>query len=834
MRNVFTVFKNDFKALTKHFLAFLIILVVMLLPALYAWFNIYAFHDPYDNVDQLGIAVVCNDKDYMDDDGNVINIGNELVAELKAQDEFGYTFLDSADEAVNAVYAGEYYAAVVIDEDFTYNMYNFLDTDMFAPTISFYQNEKTNAIAVKVVEAASSQVKQIVNEKYISAVVETLFDRLNAFSDDVSNDNSIDLLKNALGKIKTNLSGYDDTVSQFIAANESLISTLNDTNGTLNYSIYLLGNERVNINKQISYIENTQSDLSLINAEVNKLLLELQDSVQQAIFKLDRLYQGSSEDTAETEAALAELEQEYQELIDYITHSGLTGADAEDALTSLNTVKTKISELRQKLGLDAQAAAAEVAQIIQIDYSDVTVPAVYSAMTGFDYSSITSDQTVGSLMTYMISDADKHLESAQTNISIAQATNSPAVRNSALGSAIEDLGIADIELGSVGDAFGALETATGSDTKASGNVEDAAANTGKIKDKIEGILNGDRDIDLVRDLQLISDGLGSMRVALTESVYPAVDTILEGVQDSLGDISSILLDLSNIIGKTEPIITELGNTFTAVNTALTQIEGLVSDYCGKIDDLIAFLDGDTDNELLERILDFFKLNPETIGEFLASPLTVTSKSVYEVDSYGTAMTPFYSMLAIWVGCIILNSILKADKPVELEGANQRQKFFGRYLTFFIISEIQTMVILLGDLLLFNMTCQHIGLFLLTGFVTSLACSMLAYSLAVALGNIGKFLVVVIMIIQIAGSGGSYPIELLPKFFEQIYLFFPFPYAINAMREAIAGMYQYDYCVYLLKLMIFFVVGLLIGLPLKRSMGGLNEYMNEQLDKTEIL
>ena len=94
--------------------------------------------------------------------------------------------------------------------------------------------------------------------------------------------------------------------------------------------------------------------------------------------------------------------------------------------------------------------------------------------------------------------------------------------------------------------------------------------------------------------------------------------------------------------------------------------------------------------------------------------------------------------------------------------------------------------------------------------------------------------VVFLIIQIAGSGGSYPIELLPNFFRQVYLFFPFPYAINAMREAIAGLYQNQYLIYLLQLLLFFAVGTVLGLFARRSMSGFNRYMNEQLDKTEMM
>ena len=353
MRNTLTIFKHDLQALTRHFFAFLIILAILFLPALYAWFNIYAFWDPYGKTGDINIAVVCNDRDYMDDDGNIINIGNQLVDELKDDNHFGFVFLDDADKAVDDLYAGKYYAAVIIEPDFTYNMYNFLKEDMFSPTINFYQNEKTNAVAVKVVEAAGDKVKQCVNEKYIQAIVETLFGKFNSFSEGVQGDSTVSMLKNTLAKIDRNLEQYDDTINQFVAANNSLVGTLNNSNNTIDYTIHLLGNERINISNQISYLESTKGDLALINEEVNNMLINLQDSVQQAIYKLDRLYDNSG-DSEETTTALKELEKQYQELIDYLTHSGITGPDIEDALSALNKVKGKITQLRDKLGMNSQ------------------------------------------------------------------------------------------------------------------------------------------------------------------------------------------------------------------------------------------------------------------------------------------------------------------------------------------------------------------------------------------------------------------------------------------------------------------------------------------------
>lgn len=837
MRNVFTIFKNDFRALTRHFFAFLIILAILFLPALYAWFNIYAFWDPYGKTGDVSIAVVCNDRDYMDEDGKIINIGNQLVEELKQDEKIGFVFLDDADKAVDDLYAGKYYAAVIIEPDFTYNMYNFLKEDMFSPTINFYQNEKTNAIAVKVVEAAGDKVKQSVNKAYIQAIVETLFGKFNTFSEGVQGDNTINMLRNTLAKIDKNLAQYDDTIDQFVAANNSLVGTLNNSNSTIDYTIHLLGNERINISKQVSYIESTKNDIALINEEVNNLLTGLQDSVQNAIYKLDRLYNGG-EDPDTVKETLKELERQYQELIDYLTHSGISGPEAEDALSALNRIRDKITQLREQLGMNAQNDA-NAADQLKADYNEVTVPMVYTAVTGYDYDDLANaqktEQSMDTMMTFMADDAEQRIVNIQNNVEIAKTTTDDNTREKALTAAKNDSVIVSQELSALGTAMDAVEDAAGAtDKKASTAAAQAAGSTKDAGEIFDDILNGNRDIDLIEYLQVISDLLGNARVALTEIVYPSITTLLTNLQDSLGDLSSVLLDLSDVMGKVPPIVSELSNTFGAVNNALVQVKDLISSYRTRIADALGVLNGDTEDTRLQQVLDFMDVDPQSIAEFLASPVTIRAESVYPVESYGAAMAPFYSMLAIWVGCIILNAILKVDTPIELIGATSRQKFFGRYLIFALLSLIQAMVIMGGDLLIFGMDCAHPGLFLLSGVVTSLTCSMLAYSMAIAFGNIGKALFVVFLIIQIAGSGGSYPIELLPDFFQQVYLFFPFPYAINAMREAIAGLYQNNYLIYLLQLLLFFGVGLFVGLVLKRPLDGINRYMNDQLEKSEMM
>ena len=584
MRNVFRIFKYDLRNLYRNFFAFLIILAILVLPALYAWFNIYAFWDPYGKTKDVSIAVVSNDKDYMDSEGNIVNMGEALIDEIKDDENFGFVFLDDADKAVKDLYAGKYYAAIIIEPDFTYNMYNFLSTDMYNPTIKFYQNEKKNAVAVKVVEAAGDKVKKIVNEKYISTVVETLFDKLNSFSSDVQGNSSAEMLKNTLKKINDNLISYSGTIDQFITANNTLIDTLQRTNNTLNYSIYLIGNERVNISKQIVYIEDTKKDLALINEEVNNMLLELQDSVNEAIYKLDRLYNGGTTDAEAAKKALAELEKQYKELIDYLTHSGLTNTEVEDALTALNKLTDKITQLRDKLGLNGTQADAQQTRVlaahnkaaieaVKTDYESVAVPVVYKAVTGYDYEDLNdasqTQQSMESLVGFMKDDTTDRIESIQANLSKAQSTSDPEVRKEALQAAQSDTNVVSQEISALGATAEAVGTASGSDTSGvSGSINSAESDAKSAQDILDDILSGNRDIDLIRDLQLVSDMLGTARETLTETVYPMLDTMLNNLQDSLGEVSGLLLDLNGILGKTTPIVKAVSYTHLTLPTIL--------------------------------------------------------------------------------------------------------------------------------------------------------------------------------------------------------------------------------------------------------------------------
>ena len=235
-------------------------------------------------------------------------------------------------------------------------------------------------------------------------------------------------------------------------------------------------------------------------------------------------------------------------------------------------------------------------------------------------------------------------------------------------------------------------------------------------------------------------------------------------------------------------------------------------------------------------MEIMENDPSLYGEFLSQPVTVTTQPVYETTNYGSAVTPFYTTLALWVGSIILVSLMKVK--VVPKGSYQNAKdyelFFGRYILFFLLGQLQSLICVYGDLNLLGVQCHEPGKLYLIGAVTSFTFTLMIYTLTISFGDIGKAFAVVIMVIQIAGSSGTYPIELLPDIFQAIYRYFPFPYAINAMRETISGMYENDYSIYMGQLLIFAVASLVVGLVIRKPFMKVNHFIEERMEDTQLM
>lgn len=681
MRNILGVFKYDIKTLSRHFFAMAVAVAICLLPSLYAWLNIYSNWDPYGNTGNISIALASMDKGYVTEKGEVVNKGQEVLDDLRESTAINWVFLDSEEEAVNGVYSGKYYAAVVIDEDFSYNMFNMLTEWTGKPSITYYENAKKNAVATKITDTAAGNVKASINEAYLEVVISTVMESANRIADDITGDDPAGSLRSILEQSIVTLNACNRMMDSFGAAVAGTNLPQVDTQR--------LDEIIMTINEKLP----DGSTLRQTVAEVSMKINENAEKVENAL----RVIENATVDTSGVAAA----------------NQVIAGSAAS---------YEEIAKLLEEMAADAPT-----------------------------------------------SDTRAYIESMA---SVARETS--------------------------GWLYKLSET----------EIADTAINGA---------------VDSLKTLVKLNQSF----IPCLDDISIQVESTFLSVADMLDDAKIMLNDVHQLKQAAANVKAAGADTLSILKPAGTRVASSLADALHKLETL-------NGEDYLKALLEILGGSPILYGEYFAQVVQTTVTPVYPIANYGSAMAPFYTVLSIWVGGVMLGAIFKAHARHDgLVDPKPHELYFGRYLLFFFLSQIQTAIIITGDLFLLKIQCLHPGLLYLCGAVTSFTFSLLIYSLAVSFGDVGKAIVVVVMVLQIAGSSGTFPIELLPEIFQKIYRFFPFPYAIDAMRECICGVYGSTYVVKLGQLLIFAVVALGIGLFARRPFIGVNEFMEERLEETEM-
>ena len=172
MDRIIRIFVHDIIGLSRNIFALIIAVGLCIIPSLYAWFNIYSNWDPYASTSSIKVAVVSDDKGSINNNVQV-NMGEAILDNLRNNTGLGWQILDDKDKAIEGVKSGEYYAAIVIGEDFSDNLVNFIENGMARPSVTYYENEKKNAVASKITDTGKSTLQENINTQFIDTVVNT-------------------------------------------------------------------------------------------------------------------------------------------------------------------------------------------------------------------------------------------------------------------------------------------------------------------------------------------------------------------------------------------------------------------------------------------------------------------------------------------------------------------------------------------------------------------------------------------------------------------------------------------------------------------------------------
>lgn len=711
MHNILTIIKRDIKALLTHFFPLVIAIGLCMLPPLYAWFNIYSNWDPYGNSSNVKIAVASEDVGWTDDEtGESYNAGDEVIDSLKENNSIDWVILDSSEKAVDGVKSGAYYAAVVLSDDFSRNMYHGFMDGLKQPTITYYENEKKNAVAAKITDTAVSTLKNSIDQMYVEIVVSTLFEdadkveeRVNGSDTESGSDSDtpklINTFSDRIDDVNENIKAYKLLLTSLTAADERLNTSLQDADADLDSLQQKAGSASDTLSGKTA--SGVLDDMNKIASNIDSDLSDLQDA-------LDRVQNAA--DSSEKQAAYAMVEK-----------------NLKNIRSKLNSMIDSLSKLKPHTHL-LQNKVNRIITKLQSQVSDIN----------------------------------------------------------------------------------------------------------KILDLMDDV-SGDIDSGLSSLDRTLQQKINRLHDSYNNTILPAVEDAVDTIDGALQDGSTALGSISEDIAVMRQIVSGTRQSVTDLNGVMSNTSQSLDDISKDLDDLKNELNGLTERELLQKILDFMHGDPEGYGKFLAEPVEIESEAIYPVENYGSGVAPFYTTLALWVGCIFLLALMKITPSTEgLKDPRPYQLFFGRFGILFLLGQLQWIVIYIGNIYVLKTQCLHPGRMFLTGAVTSFTFMLLCYAVTLAFADLGKAIIVVIVVLQIAGSSGTYPIEVLPEFFQKVYVFFPFPYAINAMRECMFGYYENDYIIYMLQLLAFAAAALLLGLVIRMPFINVKNFMQQRMKDTGMM
>ena len=710
MKNIGKIFLRDIKNIFTNSMAIILAVGIAVLPSLYAWFNIYANWDPYGATGNMQVAVVIEDEGFRFHDID-IDVGAQIEANLKANDAIDWQFV-SKTEAMEGIESGKYYAGIEIPAGFSESLTSIATSDFKQPQITYYANEKKNAIATKITDKVVQTVQQEVNESFVTTVINVVGSLIDVVAD-ATQSGAMDTFNDLQSKI--------DAASDTITSVQKTVDSFQDVI-TLSKTL----SDAVNDN-HLNEVMNSTTELLACGTDMTKLL---QSSIDGITTSVDTVLSQTTVTLDETAA-----------LID-----GISNKSAADAAEPIAEARAKLLELKARL-----TTVKDTLENVKT-YLPIELPAIDEAIAKLDKRMAEIDTVVGML-----------------------------------------------------------------DQAASGATQ---AEVKKITDAISN-LGGD---------------LTTIRNDYKTDIQPVINENLSALLELLRVTGDFVSDLNGDMPALQALTAGIDSSVQSGEEIISSVDSLLSGIKKQLDSLSDKIEGLGESEILNTLQNMSATNSEQLGAFLACPVLIETDKVYSIENYGTAMAPFYSTLAIWVGSVILIAVVKTaiKRKSEIgERVGTTQGYFGRMLTFLAFSVVQALIICLGDLYFLKIQCLHPAKFIFAGIVAAIAFTVFIYSLAYTFGDIGKAIVIICLVIQIGGSGGTFPIDVTPNFFQTLNPYMPFTFVINAMRECVCGTYANDYWIDLLKLCAYIGVGLVVGIGVKFLVKKPSRFFEKRIEKTGL-
>ena len=332
----------------------------------------------------------------------------------------------------------------------------------------------------------------------------------------------------------------------------------------------------------------------------------------------------------------------------------------------------------------------------------------------------------------------------------------------------------------------------------------------------------------------VSAQLGDILAKYDSEITPNFNAAIARTKEMSKNTSKILKEADKKLPDVKKLLEDSSKGLVDGRKKLADIKAEMPETEKKIKELADKIRDFESEEDLKDIIRLLKNDVEKQSDYFANPVNLKENKLFAMPNYGSAMSPFYTVLALWVGALLMVSLLTVE--VHEEGANYKSHeiYFGRLLTFLTIGLSQAFIVSMGDIFLLGTYVVDKFWFVLFSLFIGGVFVCIVYSLVSIFGNVGKSMAIILLVLQVAGSGGTFPIQMTPPFFQAIYPFLPFTYAISAIRETVGGMLWDIVIRDLLVLSVFVVVIVIAALLLKTPINKSSEKFVENAKGSKII
>ena len=382
------------------------------------------------------------------------------------------------------------------------------------------------------------------------------------------------------------------------------------------------------------------------------------------------------------------------------------------------------------------------------------------------------------------------------------------------------------------------------------NIDESIARATELRDTFrrsaKDLRSGKTDMEQARKdsksaIAKAVEAVDKARNSYANDLQPQLAKLGDSVQQLSQSVKGVKADLQRAKGTLGDA--SLANSLGTMQATTAELSEKLNQRAGDADKLAKEIKRAGETGDLSRLARMIGNDPSLLAQHMANPTAVKREPLNEVNSFGTGMTPLYGSLALWVGALITSVVVhtrisehgdETEEALDTERYSRAQAYLGRYGIFALIGTVQSLLMAAGLIFFVGIEPAHPFLFTLACWLSSMVFMLVVYTLVISFGNAGKALGVLLLVFQVSGAGGAYPLELLPGWFQSMSPFLPATYAIRAFRSSIAGTYQGDYWLDILGLLVFILPALLLGLVLRKGLDGYNRRMDEGIAESKVL